>query len=133
MTAPLSPLIELHDVEVRLGETLIAPETEQVTDLIEFASAMLRAFPLRIDSRIADGTLNAALVKGVVVTVVVRALDHMRTGLRVRSEQFPESTTTYADANPSLIHFDNDDLATLSPTVGSQSNGAFSIRPGALS
>lgn len=133
MTAPLEPLIQLGDVETRLGETLIAPETTQVEDLIEYASAMLRAFPLRIDSRIAAGTLDATLVKGVVVTAVVRALDSMRIGLRVRSEQYPEIATTYADAKPSLIYFDADDLATLSPTVGAQSNGAFSIRPGALS
>lgn len=133
MTAPLEPLIQLGDVETRLGETLIAPETTQVEDLIEYASAMLRAFPLRIDSRIAAGTLDATLVKGVVVTAVVRALDSMRIGLRVRSEQYPEISTTYADAKPSLIYFDTDDLATLSPTVGAQSNGAFSIRPGPLS
>lgn len=133
MTAPTLPLIQRTDVETRLGETLFAPEIAQVDELIEFASAKLRNLPLRIDERIAGGTLATALVKGVLVTVVVRALDQMRTGLRVRSEQYPEISTTYADGSPSLIYFDDSDLADLSPTVGSQSQGAFNIRPGALS
>lgn|GEM_PF-5270027 len=130
VTAPLSPLITVEDVESRLGETLGGTERTQVESLIAFASARLRAYPLDIDNRILQGALDHILVTGVVVTAVARALDSMRVGLRVRSEQFPEVSTTYMDADPSLVFFTADDLAILNPAAGTRSGGAFSIVPG---
>lgn len=130
MTAPLSPLIMVEDVQFRLGETFSEAERLQVESLIDFASARLRAYPLDIDTRIAQGSLSSALVTGVLVTAVARAVDAMRVGLRVRSEQYPEISTTYSDVDPSLIYFSADDLAVLDPAVGQKFGGAFSIVPG---
>lgn len=130
MTAPLDPLIWIDDVEGRLGETLADPERAQVDSFIAYASALLRAHKPDIDSALLDGTLAPALVKGVMVSAVIRAWDSVRIGLRIKSEQFPEITTVYSDANPSLVFFTDDELASLSPSLGVKSGGAFSIVPG---
>lgn len=127
MTTPLQVLLERSDVEARLGETLAEPETGQVDSLIAFASSKARSKVTALDARIVAGTLDPELVKGTLVTVVCRALDTLRIGLRVRSEQYPEIQTTYADAKPELIEFTDDELATLSPGSG-QTGGAFTIR-----
>jgi hypothetical protein len=120
----------VEDVQSRLGETFDEVERLQVESLIDFASARLRAYPLDIDVRLAQGSLSSVLVTGVLVTAVVRAMDAMRVGLRVRSEQYPEISTTYADVDPSLIYFSADDLAVLDPAAGVKFGGAFSIVPG---
>lgn len=127
MTTPLQVLVERADVEARLGETLAEPETTQVDSLIAFASSKVRSKVGTIDARIVAGTLDPELVKGTLVTVVCRALDTMRIGLRVRSEQYPEIQTTYADASPELIEFTEGELETLSPDSG-KTGGAFTIR-----
>lgn len=129
MTAPL-PLLARTDVEARLGEALAEPEIIQVDSLIAFASAKIRTLVSTIDSRLVAGALDAELVKGTLVTAVCRALDTLRVGLRVRSEQYPEIQTTYVDAGPDLVYFTDDELATLAPDAGSASGGAFSIRIG---
>lgn len=128
MTSQL-PLVARTDVEARLGETLAGPEIIQVDSLIAFASAKIRAQVSTIDIRVVAGTLDAELVKGTLVTAVCRALDTLRVGLRVRSEQYPEIQTTYVDATPDLVWFSDGELATLSPNAGSTS-GAWTIRPG---
>ncbi|MCJ0906232.1 hypothetical protein [Rhodococcus sp. ARC_M6] len=130
MTAPLSPLIMVEDVQNRLGETFDDTERLQVESLIDFASARLRAYPLDIDARIAQGSLSSVLVTGVLVTAVARAVDAIKIGLRVRSEQYPEISTTYSDVDPSLIYFSPADLELLDPSVGVKFGGAFSIVPG---
>lgn len=130
MTAPLSPLIMVEDVQNRLGETFDEAERLQVESLIDFASARLRAYPFDIDARILQGSLSSALVTGVMVTAVVRAMDAMRVGLRVRSEQYPEISTTYSDVDPSLVYFSPADLELMDPAVGVKLGGAFSIVPG---
>lgn len=128
MTSPL-PLVANTDIESRLGETLAGTEIGQVDSLIAFASAKIRALVPGIDARILAETLDADLVKGTLVTAICRALDVLRVGIRVRSEQFPEIQTTYADATPDLVWFSDGELAALSPTAGSTS-GAWTIRPG---
>ena len=127
MTAPLEPLIEISDVQEQLGETLDGTEGAQVNWFIAYASAILRARRSDVDSRMFDGTLSPVLVKGVVVTAVVRALDSMRVGLRVRTTQYPEVQSSYADADPRLVYFTDDELAILDPDAGTQAGGAFSI------
>ena len=130
MTMPLpEPLITKTDVEDRLGETLADPEVTQVESLIAYASSKLRSRrSLAIDARMLAGTLDRELVKGTVVTAVVRALDAIRTGLRVRSAQYPENTEQYVDADPRLIYYTDDELADLDPDVGETNTGAFTIR-----
>lgn len=129
MSSPRPPLAGILDVQVRMGETLDAPEDAQVESFLAYASARLRAHRPDIDDRIATMDLDSVLVTGVIVTAVVRALDTMRTGLRVRGEQFPEISTTYADADASLVYFTPEDLAILDPQAGA-SGGAFTIRVG---
>jgi len=127
MTAPLDPLIWIDDVEGRLGETLADLDRVRVDSFIAYASALLRAHRPDLDNALLDGSLSGALVKGVVVSAVVRAWDSVQIGPRIKSEQFPEITTTYTEANPSLLFFTAEELASLSPMLGSAGGGAFSI------
>ncbi|NKS17318.1 hypothetical protein GS490_13405 [Rhodococcus hoagii] len=129
MTVPVPTLIELSDVETRLGETLTEPEAAQVRSLIEFASDKLRVLVDDLDQRVQDGALRPSLVRGTLVTAVCRAFDTLRVGIRVRSSQFPEIATTYADADDSLVYFTDKELELLQPT-GPGVGGAFSIRLG---
>ncbi|MBM4480341.1 hypothetical protein GS445_07520 [Rhodococcus hoagii] len=129
MTVPVPTLIELSDVETRLGEVLAATEVAQVRDLIEYASDKLRGLIDDLDLRVLDGSLRMGLVRGTLVTAVCRALDTLRVGLRVRASQFPEITTTYADSDDSLVYFTDKELELLQPS-GPGVGGAFSIRLG---
>ncbi|NKS78001.1 hypothetical protein GS539_19465 [Rhodococcus hoagii] len=128
MTVPVPTLIELSDVETRLGETLAEPEAAQVRSLIEFASDKLGSLSTP-GSANQDGSLRPSLVRGTLVTAVCRAFDTLRVGIRVRSSQFPEIATTYADADDSLVYFTDKELELLQPT-GPGVGGAFSIRLG---
>ncbi|WP_343466477.1 hypothetical protein AAI421_18240 [Rhodococcus aetherivorans] len=126
MTVPLQILVERSDIEARLGETLAGPEVDQVNSLIAFASAKIRALVENIDGRVMDGTLDVELVRGTLATVICRALDALRIGLRVRSEQYPEISTTYADSDGALVYFTEDEIGPLKPDRG-VSGGAFTI------
>lgn len=134
MTAPLQSLVERTDVEVRLGETLAGPEIGQVESLIELASENLRSPKMRavvgdVDARLTDGTLRPGLVRGILVTVICRAFDALRVGLRVRSAQYPEIQTTYADSDAELVYFTDTELGQLAPESDeSTGGGAFTIR-----
>ncbi|WP_245813860.1 hypothetical protein [Rhodococcus marinonascens] len=133
MIAPSSsePLIEVDDVQARLGETLVEPELSQANSFIVFASAILRSRRhLDIDNRMTSGDLDPELVKGTVTTAVVRALDATRVGLRVRSTQYPEITTSYTDIDPRLVYFTDSELGDLDPEAGNTSGNAFTIRVG---
>ena len=132
MTGPLPTLIELGDIEARLGSSLAESEVSQVESLISFAVAKLRApnHGLNIDLRVLEGTLDIALIRGVLVTAVCRAFDALRVGPRVRSEQYPEISTTYADSDESLVYFTDDELGSLAEESVGLSGGAFSIRIG---
>jgi hypothetical protein len=116
----------------RLGETtLVEPELTQVNSFIDYATPLLRSQSTGLDARILLGTLDLEIVKGVLVSAVVRALTTMRRGLRVRSMQYPEVTEQYADAPDELVYFTPGELASVSATSGS-TGGAFNIRPGAI-
>lgn len=136
MTVPLQTLVETTDIEARLGETLAGPQIIQVNSLIELASEKLRTPAARavigdIDERITDGTLRIGLVRGILVTVVHRAFDALRVGTRVRSEQYPEIQTTYADPDQELVYFTDEEMASLAPEPDkSATGGAFTIRLG---
>ena len=131
MTAPLPNLVEISDIESRLGTALDGPEIVQVESLIEYATDKLHSLVADIDIRIMAGTLRAGLVRGTLVTAICRALDTLRVGIRVRSEQYPEISTPYADADAALVYFTEDELMPLRPT-GAGGGGAFSIRPGGV-
>lgn len=127
----MSPLIVRADVEVRLGQTLVSPETLQVDDLIIYASARLRRLVPDLDARVAEWATNPKpvtaldpdLVRGAMVSAVVRALDFSRVGRRIKSEEYPEIRTSYTTdkADESGIFFTDaeiDDLAYI-PSAGS--------------
>lgn len=124
------PLIESKDVLARLGEDAFSDsEKAQVDSFIRYASGLLRSKLPTLDDRLLARTVNEDLVTGALVTAVVRALDSMRVGLRVRAEQHPEYQATYADASEDLVYFTAGDLAPLIPSTQNTS-GAFSIRLG---
>lgn len=131
MTASLPNLVEISDIERRLGKELDVPEIAQVESLIEYATDKLHSLVVDVDLRILAGTLREGLVRGTLVTAICRALDTLRVGIRVRSEQYPEISTTYADSDAALVYFTEDELAPLRPT-GVGGGGAFSIRPGGV-
>lgn len=103
-------------VQVQLGETLVEPELAQVNWFIErTCDEMLDQIPM-LAERLASGDLKASRAKGVGIDVVLSALDAMRTGLRIKSEQYPESTVEYFKANASdLISITPEQIAKLSP------------------
>lgn len=124
------PLIQASDVLARLGEdSFDSSEQAQVDSFIRYASGLLRSKLPTLDARIEANSVDHDLVVGAVVTAVVRALDSMRVGLRVRAEQHPEYQATYADATEELVYFTAGEIGPLVPAV-SNSAGAFSIRVG---
>lgn len=133
MTSP-APLLQSSDIGTLLGETLTESETGQVNLLIDFATEKLRSPTVRavigdVDQRIASGELRPGLLRGAMLTAVGRAFDVLRVGLRVRSMQYPEVQTTYADSVAELVYFTDAELAELAPEHGDGVHGnAFTIR-----
>lgn len=124
------PLIEVQDVLARLGEDAFSDsERAQVQSFIRYAGGLLRAKLPTLDDRILAQSVDQDLVTGAVVTAVVRALDSMRVGLRVRAEQHPEYQATYTDAPDELVYFTAGEIAPLIPPMLNTS-AAFSIRLG---
>lgn len=128
MTAPAAALIQRDDVGDLIGEeSFTEQESRQLDALIRYASALIRTRVSALDVRITAGTLDGDLVRGAVVVAVARALDTLRAGLRVKSLEYPETTTTYESGMSSLVYFTDDELGPLK--VGGASNGAFTITP----
>jgi hypothetical protein len=113
-------------VQVQLGETLAGPELVQVEWFIErTCDEMLDQIPM-LAERLASGGLKKSRALGVGIDVVLSALDSMRTGLRIKSEQYPESTVEYFKANASeLISITPEQIAKLSPPF--QQAGAYTV------
>lgn len=114
--ADLTTLLTVETVQTQLGETFVEPELSQVQWFIErTCDEMLDQIPL-LAERLASGELRASRAKGVGIDIVLGALDAMRTGLRIKSEQYPESTVEYFKANASdLISVSPEQIAKLSP------------------
>lgn len=125
-----TPLFTVGDVEAISGETYTEPETTQVTRFIAVASAKLRNRVSGIDDRIAAGTLDLDLVKGVGAEIVLRALDTLRRGLGVKRVEYPEWSTEYASASDSgrLVYITDEDIEDLIDTA--DSGDSFTIRIG---
>ncbi len=73
---------------------LTAAEELRAWSLLTSASAKVRARVANVDSRIADGTLDAALVRGIVVDMVLRV---MRNPEGVRQRTVGGVSVTLAD------------------------------------
>ncbi|MGW0043472.1 hypothetical protein [Rhodococcus sp. NPDC003348] len=116
----------IEDVQAQLGETLVEPELAQANVFIARALAEMRDRVPTLDARLSNGDLNQTLAIGVGVDMVIGALEAMRTGLRTRSVQYPEVTTSYADVDSDeLISMSDAQIAKLSPKVPSR--GAYVI------
>lgn len=111
--------------------TLTADEQAVATTQLEFASAVIRRYVDDVDTRIADGTLDADLVKHVAVAMVLR---HMRNpeGLRSTSTQqaiddYSETVTETRDQALSAgsIYLTDEELSL----IAKRGRRAFSIAP----
>lgn len=123
------PLFELADVEEISGEEFAEPELTQVNRFIAIASAKIRNKVSLIDERLADGTLDPVLVKGVGAEVVMRAVATLRRGIGVRRTEYPEVTTEYEPSSAQrLVLVTDEDIADLIDTT--DSGDAFTIRTG---
>lgn len=124
------PLFTIGDVQAISGETYEEPEITQINRFIAVVSAKLRNRVSGIDDRIAAGTLDLDLVKGVGAEIVIRALDTLRRGLGVRRVEYPEWSTEYASASDSgrLVYITDEDIADLIDTA--DSGDSFTIRVG---
>lgn len=128
MTAP-DPLFDIPDVEAISGETYAEPQITQVTRFIAQASAKLRTKVAHLDERIAAGTLDPELVKGVGAEIVLRALATLERGFGVRRTEYPEWSTEYETGGQNrLVYVTDDDVADL---IDNDTSGdAFTIRTG---
>ena len=122
------PLFGIADVQAISGETFEEPELTQVNRFIAIAQAKLRSRVSGIDDRIAAGTLDADLVKGVGAEIVIRALEKIRRGLGVRRTEYPEISTEYESSYGGLVYITDDDIADLVDTA--DSGDCFTIRVG---
>ncbi|WP_159840210.1 hypothetical protein [Nocardia sp. CY41] len=125
-----TPLLEPADVQAISGETYEGAEVTQVNRLITLVSAKLRNRVSGLDERIAAGTLDPDLVKGVGAVIVIRSLDTLRRGLGVKRVEYPEWSTEYASASDSgrLVYITDEDIADLIDTA--DTGDAFTIRVG---
>ena len=123
------PLFELADVEEISGEEFAEPELTQVNRFIAIASAKIRNKVSLIDERLADGTLDPVLVKGVGAEVVMRAVATLRRGIGVRRTEYPEVTTEYEPSSAQrLVLVTDEDIADLIDITAI--GDAFTIRTG---
>ncbi len=135
----MAPLIILADVEERLEETLAAPESAKADSLIVYASSRLRRLVDSLDTRVADWdedprpatALDPELVKGAMVSAVVRALIADRNGRGIKSVEYPEVKTTYSGEDPEVpaaVYFTDEELRDLAlAPVGRSGAAAFTV------
>lgn len=130
MTTP-SPLFTRQDVQDISGETYDEdPEKTQVEQFVLIASGKLRSKIGRIDERIADGSLDVNVVKGIGAAMVLRALDTLRRGISVTRTEYPEVSMQYAPGTKGgLVYLTDDELDDLLDTP-EDGGDAFSIMIG---
>lgn len=125
--ADLSTLITVTAVQTQLGETFEGVEKTQVEWLVERALAEIQDNVPGLAARIESGAVSAATVTGVGVDLVLNALDLLRTGLRVKSEQYPETDVEYfRGATDDLIRLTPKQIARLTPQLPAAS-GAYTV------
>ena len=103
---------------------LTAAETTVAGALLADASAILRARVPRLDDRVDDDTLDAALPRSVCVQMVLRVL---RNPDGLISEQIDDYGIRRADSAAGSLHVTSDELALLTEAPGS--GAAFTIAP----
>lgn len=126
-----TPLFGIADVQAISAETFEEPETTQVNRFITLVSAKLRNRVSGLDERIAAGTLDPELVKGVGAEIVIRALNTLRRGLGVKRVEYPEWSTEYASASDSgrLVYITDEDIEDLIDTADTGDSFTIRIEP----
>lgn len=130
MTSP-TPLVTPADV-CRL-QAVTAPEADspeglRLTDLCERASATIRSRVVAVDGRIAAGTLDAVLVRGVAVDMVLAALENIGLGFRNTGEQYPEwQSTNVASSARLTVEMTDAQRASLMPPDPTAGGGMYSV------
>jgi hypothetical protein len=95
--------------------------------LLADASTIVRSTVPGVDERIADGSLSAELVAGVVIRAVLRVLRNPEGKVQ---ESVDDYSYRRADAvSDGSLYISASDLALLTTTPG-VARGAFTIRPG---
>lgn len=126
----MDPLATADDVAA--AWRLLAPaEDLQVTNLLEFASEIIRSQVTDVDDRIAAGTLSEVLVRHVAVQMVLR---HLRNPEGLRSTSVQESIDDYSTTvtetkdqalSDGSIYLTDGELSLLK----ARRRGAFSVTP----
>ncbi|MDU0478386.1 hypothetical protein QVA66_03925 [Staphylococcus chromogenes] len=121
----------IDDLQTRLGETLEGLALDNAKMWLRKAHTKLDSLDPTIAERVNLGALDRQLVTDVLVEAAWRAIQDDRIGWRVRSEQWPENTTSFQDADPDRfgIWFSADELADLGITEHKAERGVFSISP----
>lgn len=125
------PLAETSDIEA-IWRPLTDAETAVAWGQIQFASAIVRRKVPLVDARLAAGSLDWDLVRGVVASMVQRVLLNPE-----RNSEFSvDDVRVKKDASVASggLYLSGDELILLLPvsTAGSTTGGAFSIRTAAV-
>lgn len=120
MTSP-TPLVTPADVcelQARPAPDPDSAEAKQLAVLCVRASAAIRSQGVAVDGRIAAGTLDAVLVRGVATDMVLAALETIELGFRSTGEQYPEwQSTNVAAAGRVTIEMTDAQRAQLAPPL----------------
>lgn len=108
-----------------LWRPLSPPEETKAWNLLRLASALLRSKVPTVDDRIADNTLDADLVKGVVAGMVVRVLQNPG---GVRSKSVGAVSVTFDQVTSGLVLL-QDEFDLLAPARHPKL-GSIKLRPG---
>lgn len=119
-------LADADDVQA-IWRPLTDAELAVVLGQVRFASAIVRRRVPSVDARLAAGTLDADLVRGVVASMVKRALLNPDQNIEVAID---DMRLKKSDAVSGELYLSDDELALLRPNslIGSTTGGAFSIR-----
>jgi hypothetical protein len=125
----VAPLIDADDVTALTKQAYADEDLTQVVFLIAYASGKAREEVPGIDAALAAGNLDPDVVKGVLASVVARALDVLERGHGVISREYPEVKTGYTEREDyeELLYFTNSELNDLTPD-SVRTGDAFTIR-----
>jgi hypothetical protein len=123
------PLCSPGDVAETLGvDPYEEPEYSQVGRLCRVVSGLIRSRRRLVDTWLAQGLLDADLVNGIAVQVVMRVMTTVSTGgVGLRSETHPEYSYELTASAAAGLNLTKAELAALTPDVGR--SRPFSVMP----
>lgn len=117
------------DVQIELMRSLTEAETTRMDWLLDLASRLVVRFAPDVDDRIADGSLDAEIVKMIVVHMVTRTL---RRPEGVKSETIGPKSVVYDTTASEGLFLAPAEMALLAPPVpagGARSRSIAMARP----